>query len=261
MNKTLKMTVKLIVITFTAIYLTQCNDIKEATIKRFLLTEAEKINQECPQQLNAEVRLDSCKVADKITLKTYATMVNVNADYYNADSFYKTTQPGLLYTIQTSEDLKQAREYGVTFMYIYYDKYGKLLSEIAITPDDYNKPIDDSNVGTINTLGTEQIEVILKRLVESVKPALPMQVDEITTLTNIEVFPDNILVYSYILSMDKNDINTHFNENMHNILKNQAKTNNEIRKLLEAKATLKYIYMDKNQSKLCEVVLTEDCLK
>lgn len=240
---------------------TQCQDLKEAKIRRFLLAEVDKINEDCPQQLNAEIRLDSCKVAEPITLKTYATMINVNAKYYNSDSFYKITQPNLVYAIQTNEDLKQAKDYGVTFTYVYYDAYGKLMSEIIITPEDYNQPIDHNKGGALNSIEKDGVEITLQKLIESTKLALPMQIDEITTLTNVELQADNTLSYICMVNIEKKDMNEHFEENLKLALHNQVNYNEEIKTLLKAKATIKYLYVDKNNEKLCEIILTEDILK
>lgn len=252
---------RLIILISISLLFTQCNDIKDIMAKRFLMIEVEKINKDCPKQLSHEIRLDSCKVADRITLKTYATMIHVDADYYNADAFYKMTKPSLVYTIQTSEDFKQAKDYDVTFMYVYNDVKGKRITEITITPEDYNKPIDKNSMGVINSIEEDSIEITLKSLAENLKESIPMQIDKTTTLTNVELSENNILEYTYIVAIDKKDINKDFATNMKIAFDENAKHNSEIQKILKAKATLKYIYLDRNNTQLCEIILTEDSLK
>mgnify|MGYP001182213375 FL=1 len=261
MNKFQSTFLKLFIPLAILLYFTQCNDIKDIMTKRFLMIEVEKINKDCPKQLSPEIRLDSCKVADRITLKTYATMIHVDANFYDAEAFKKMTEPGLIFTVQTSEDLKKAKDYGVTFTYVYHDAKGELLAEIVITPDDYNKPIDKNSVGIIGSFDENEIGEMLEQLANNMKSVLPMQIDEITTLSDIELEANNTLAYTYIVNMERKDINENFAQNMQTSLTEQAKFNPEIKKILNAKAILKYTYIDKNNVTLCEITLTKESLE
>ncbi len=252
MKNSQKLTLSLITI-LAALTFTQCKDAKDAAITKILEVQANTINKQCPIQLNATVRIDSCKIMEKKTLKTFATMSYVNAKDFKADEFESLSKPGLVYTIQTAEDLKQARENEVIFIYSYYDDAGKLLGEITISPEDYNKPIDEVNKGDLKSMSDTDINNTLAKVVSGIKAHLPMIVNGDIDLIDCQSHPGKILEYTYCLkneSIAKFDSIT-FKKNSKAASLDLSSTNAEIKAMIDAGVICRYIYKDKNSKYLC----------
>lgn len=232
-----------------------CKDVKDAAITKLLETQAERINKNCPIQLNAAVRVDSCKVLPKKTLKTYATILYVNAADFDAKDFERLTKPALVYSIQTSKDLKEARENEIAFIYSYNDDKGKSLGEITIISEDYNKPIDNSNKGDVASMKDEDINSILEKSISGMQDRLPMSIGNDIDLVDCEVLPGKILKYTYVIknqslaSTDTTAMKVQSKTASIQMLKNTK----EAKDLIDAGVTYLYIYKDKDEKHLCQI--------
>ncbi|MFT4224113.1 hypothetical protein [Dysgonomonas sp.] len=237
---------------------TQCKDVKEAAITKKLEQEAEKFNKQCPIQANAAVRIDSCKAIPPKTLKYFITMLYVNAADFNVTDFERLTKPGIVYNIQNADDLKEARENNVTFIYAYNDNKRKLIGEITVTSEDYNKPIDEMNKGDMASMSDEDINYLLQNTISGLKEHLPMQVDEYTELIDCKVLPEKTLQYIYIfknVSVAQFD-SVAFKANQVPAITGTLKNASETKEILNAGGTFLYIYKDRDERYLCQISIS-----
>ena len=105
---------------------------KPAPVRQFLRW-AETTNQTCPQHLNETVTLDSTRYDETQNAVYYyytANGVLDNPDYMqqNKASF----QQALEEAVENSVEMKEYREYGTTFHYVYYSQSnGQPLAEFS----------------------------------------------------------------------------------------------------------------------------------
>ncbi len=237
---------------------TQCKNSKEEPITKKLEQEAEELNKQCPIQANAAVRIDSCKVIPPKTFKYFMTMLYVNADDFNVADFERLTKPGIVYNIQTAEDLKEARENNVTFIYAYNDNKRKLIGEITVTSEDYNKPIDEVNKGDMASMSDKDINYLLQNTISGLKDHLPLKVDAYTELIECDVVPEKTLQYIYILknvSVAQFDSVT-FKANQVPAITGALKSASETKEILNAGGTFLYIYKDQYEKYLCQISIS-----
>lgn len=234
---------------------TQCKDVKDAAITKILELEAEKVNKECPIQLNAAVRMDSCKVLPQKTLKFFATVLYINSADFNPADYERLTKPAIVYGIQTSDEMKQLRENDITFIYNYKDSKGKFLSEITVTSEDYNKPIDETNKGNMASMPDEDIDYILQNSASGLKEHLPLKIDAYTELIDCSVLPGKVLQYTYILKQESiaQFDSVAFKANQVPTLRTTLKNTNETKEILDAGGTFLYIYKDRDEKYLCQI--------
>ena len=233
---------------------TQCGDAKDAVVTKLLEVQAQAVNAQCPIQLNSAMRMDSCQVLPQKTLKFFYTIALVDAADFNAADFERMTKPGLVYNIQTNEELKQAREYEVVFMYVYMDDKGKTLGEISVTAEDYNKPVDESNKGDIASASEEDVENTLKSVVAGMKSRLPMAVADGVDLVECQAL-GKVLEYTYQIknqSVAKFD-STAFKTTTKNASVQMLGSNPQVMAMMEKGIVYSYIYKDKNGKYLCRI--------
>lgn len=253
MNNLIKLTITILFVSFISLFFIQCKDAKETAITKFLEMQVKAINAQCPMQLNQAVRLDSCKVSDKMTMKTFATISYINANDFNAEEFIEMSKPGLLYTIQTKEDLKMAREQNIIFSYSYNDDSGKVLGEITIGPDEYNQPIKENKKGDFTSMTIQDADNLLEKVISGFRQRLPLTVDEITTLTDVQSLPNKTIRYVYILNVDKKDLDSNFEEILKDNIKNVTMNAPDSKALIDGGVTMNHIYNDKNGKELCNI--------
>jgi hypothetical protein len=243
-----------------ALLSTQCKDAKEAAVTKALEVVVKKINGQCPKQIHQYVRIDSCKVSDKMTIKFFTTVLNIDADFYNAVEFAKFTKPAIVYYVQTRNELKMARDLGVIFVFSYNDDSGKNLGEATVGPDDYNQPIDESRKD-IASMKAEDVDKLLEKMASGIKRLLPMKVDEITALTDFNALPDKTLELVYTINMAKKDLVPNFEDNAKKGMKESIKTMPEFEKMINSGIIVKAIYNDKDGNEICRISLSAEDYK
>lgn len=251
----MKKTLLLMPIAIFLFSFTQCKDIKEAAITKKLEQEVEKLNKQCPIQLNAAVRVDSCKVLPKKTLKFFATILYINSSDFSTADYERLNKPAIVYGIQTAEDMKELRENEVTFIYSYNDGKGRFISDITVTSEDYNKPIDETKKGNMSSMSNKDIDYILQNTISGLKEHLPMMVDESTELIDCKVLPQKTLQYIYTLkniSIAQFD-SIAFKANQVPVITGALKNVNETKEILDAGGTFHYIYKDRDEKYLCQI--------
>lgn len=236
---------------------TQCSDAKDKVVTKALEVIAKSINAECPVRANNVTTMDSCAVMPGRILKTYYTIAMVDAKHFNAETFERSSKPGLVYNIQTNEVFKVAREYDVIFKFEYRDENGKTLGEITVNPEDYNQPIDETNKGGISMVADEDIIAMLEAEVAGIKSRLPMQIEAGLELTDCTVNGKTIEYTYRITTLTAAKIPASFESQAKtNTLRNLS-ANAQIKAMLEGGVIYSYTYNDKNGKKVCSFELTK----
>jgi len=109
----------------------------DSSYHKVLQNDVEKMNISCPTMIDGDTRLDSATVSQGNTLQYHYTMVNVLKDSLDISYFHNDLEENILNAVKTSKDLKTYRESGVTFVYIYSDKEGRLITKITVGPERY----------------------------------------------------------------------------------------------------------------------------
>lgn len=109
---------------------------KPADTKNQFEYAAEAVNKQCPMMVDADTRLDNA-VASEGLFQYFYTLVNIDSDDFNKDTFDNILTPSLINNIKTHPDLKVYRDNQMTMRYNYADKNGNHLSQIDVTPLDY----------------------------------------------------------------------------------------------------------------------------
>ncbi|MCL1943962.1 MAG: hypothetical protein FWF54_10510 [Candidatus Azobacteroides sp.] len=94
----------------------------------------------CPRQVDEITRLDSITHPGKATIEYFYTlnMSKDDLDQEVLEAGEKTMEQTIINQIKTSSQLKPLLSLGnVTFHHIYFDKNGKTVFDINITPDMY----------------------------------------------------------------------------------------------------------------------------
>lgn len=138
MKKLTQTTVSIILVLFVSLVFVQCKDTKDTIVTKFLEIQAKTLNDQCPINNPNGIRIDSCTVSGNKTLKTFYTLTFDTSDL-NKEEFVKELETGLIKGIKNSSELKQGRELGVSFAYVYHDNKGNILADLIITENDYNK--------------------------------------------------------------------------------------------------------------------------
>lgn len=258
--KTHKPKIVLFFFIFLSFAFIQCKDAKDTVVTKLLEAEAKKLNAQCPIQLDDVTRLDSCRVEGKMRFVTYVTVSYIDGAVFALEDFARMTKPSLVYAIQTNKAMEPVRKAGVVFVYSYRDNFGKLFSRIEVTPDDYNQPVKVENKEVVSSMSAEDLSLLLKSTAAGVQQALPMAIDDITTLQNCNFIFPKTLSYEYILSMKKSDIDSNFITNMKKELVKGVKKDTEIMNMLNAGVMFNYKYNDEAGVEICIINITKDDL-
>lgn len=244
---------------FVLLSFTQCGDAKDKIITKLLEVQAAAINKECPKIMNKILRLDSCQVSAPKTLKTYYTIIS-GADLFTLGDEAKKN---LIYATQTNQDLKKLCEYEVAFSYAYYKPDGTLVGEITVTPEDYNKPLDESNKSMLSDdINTDEVKLLLEKELSFIKEKLPVAITPEITLVECNLSDKQILyVYETALlnagNIDTTTVKASYKAEVVGGLKNLPQTV----KALEKGYYYKYIYKDTNSKYLFTIDIAIDDLK
>lgn len=256
--KTHKQKLAIFFFIFMSFAFTQCKDAKDTVVTKLLEAEAEKVNAQCPIQLDEVTRLDSCRVEGKMRLVTYVTVSYVDGKMFDLEDYARMVKPSLVYAIQTNKEVDLVKKAGVVFVYLYRDNSGKLFGNIEITPDDYNQQINEDNKELLSSMGEDDLTLLLESTAAGIQQALPIAIDEITTLQNCSFVSPKTLSYEYILAMKKSDIDTDFTSNMKRELIKGIGDDENIMNMLNAGVIFSYKYSDETGVDICTIEVTKD---
>lgn len=257
--KTHKQSFVIFMVAFFVIFsLSQCKDAKDTVVTKLMEVEAEKLNAECPIQLNEVTRLDSCKIEGKMRFVIYLTVSFIDGGMLSVEDFTRISKPGLVHAVQTNKDLDPVRKAGVVFVYSYRDTSGKLFGNIEITPEDYNQPINEDNKASASSLQGEDLALLLKSTASGFQQSLPMIIDEMTTLESCTFVAPRTLFYEYTLSMKKSDGGADFASYLKQEVMASMTASKELSDMLSAGVVFSYKYNDKDGVEICTINITEE---
>lgn len=247
----------------TALFLlfsfTQCGDAKDKIVTKLLEVQAAAINKECPMVINDIIRMDSCQVSASKTLKTYYTILSGGELFRFGDE----TKNNLIQVTQNNESLKKLREQEVVFVFAYYKTDGSFAGEITLTPEEYNKPLDESNKSILSdNINADEVYLLLEKEISYIKEKLPVAITPEITLVACDL-SDKQLLYVYetaLLSatdIDTTTVKASYKEEVANGLKKLPQTI----KALEKGYIYKYIYKDTDSRYLFTMDISIDDLQ
>ena len=83
--------------------------------------------------------MDSVTVQSDSKFGYHSTLINVEKENFNLDSFISVTEKRIVGELKTDSTIQPMRENKITLGYTYRDRNGKLLYEISVTPEMYSK--------------------------------------------------------------------------------------------------------------------------
>lgn len=137
MKKQSKNLLFIVVLVVTAFAFVQCKDTaKQASLE----VMAKTLNTQCPRMLTPSVRLEKCEAMPDQILQLDVTLINIDGAGIPAQEMTAVMKPALVKAMKTNAEFDKVRNAGFSFQYTFSDKNGIFMSNILITPDDYNNP-------------------------------------------------------------------------------------------------------------------------
>ncbi len=128
MKQLTKTALSVIVILSLSLFFIQCDSAK----KKFLELQVEQVNKQCPLDMGNGMTMDKCSIEEDNTMKTDFTIADPSILTINEDA-----KNAVLTALKNAPEFKQIKEFGITYIYAYYDTDKNLLGEVKITPEDY----------------------------------------------------------------------------------------------------------------------------
>ncbi|PIF06699.1 MAG: hypothetical protein CSA36_00445 [Draconibacterium sp.] len=107
-------------------------------MEKKLAKAALEVNKQTPIQIDEYTRLDSASSIGKTKFVYYYTL-SMNSEEVNRDTINKYIRPGIIENVKNSPELKVFRDNNIEMNYRYYDRSGKHVLDILVTPDMYKK--------------------------------------------------------------------------------------------------------------------------
>ena len=102
-----------------------------------LADAAREVNNISPKMVDEYSRLDSASAVSDQVFKYHYTLVNMSKQEVNTDTVEKYIRPGIIENVTSSPELKDFRDNNITMSYNYYDKNGKFILNIDVSPGMY----------------------------------------------------------------------------------------------------------------------------
>lgn len=128
MKNLTKTTLGIIAIVFISSFFIQCSDAK----KKYLELQVGIVNKQCPLDMGNGMTMEKCTIEGGDTMVTEFSVADPSVLVINDE-----TKATMINAFKNSPELKSAKDFGITYKYIYLDSDKKSLGEIVIAPDDY----------------------------------------------------------------------------------------------------------------------------
>jgi len=246
MKKLTQTSLSLVAVLLLSLVFVQCKDAKDAAVTKFLEIIAEQENEKCPIEMSYGMTMTKCEAEANKTLKYSFNIADEISDKATIGDHMK---PALIQALKKLPQFKQIKDFEITLLYAYYNSNNKLLSEIKITPEDYNKEITGEE---------NETKQMIDMLVATISPNLPMQIDELTTLVECKSLPENTMSYTYTVSSTLKELGADFPSNLEAQVRQMAVNTPATEKLIDAGVTLEYIYNDKDGKEIHRMKINAD---
>jgi hypothetical protein len=108
-------------------------------IPKDLASATEMINNNCPEWVDAETRLDSVSLfQDSLTF--YYSLPNKVKNTFSTDAFAAYLIPGIIENIQGNSRLDLHRDSSIFMFFNYRDRNGDFVTSFVVRPEMYYKP-------------------------------------------------------------------------------------------------------------------------
>lgn len=129
------------IVAFSVAYFVSSNlfSSKDSSIVKEMKKAVVEINGIAPMQVDEYTRLDSASVIEENGFAYHYTLFHLTKDEVDLDTVVKYVRPEVIQRVRTNPDMKFFRDNEITVFYKYYDKSGKYVTEIGVTPELYKQ--------------------------------------------------------------------------------------------------------------------------
>jgi hypothetical protein len=106
-------------------------------VNAMLRDASEETNRQCPMLVDRETRLDSTRILPGRTFQYNYTLIRTEAKAVDKQEFIERMEPAILDNVRKNPKLAWQRDNQVTMEYVYFDRTGRFLFNIRVTPKDY----------------------------------------------------------------------------------------------------------------------------
>ncbi len=97
----------------------------------------DEMNRKTPMEVDEITRLDSVAAKGDSDIFYYYTLPETEIAEINADTINKYVRPVIIDNAKNNPGLEILRKKKITMNYLYYDKNGEFIEEVAVRPDMY----------------------------------------------------------------------------------------------------------------------------
>ena len=124
--------------TGTGILLVQGCDTKYP-YEEVLRRNSAEMNKKCPIDVGAGTRLDSTSAGPGKRFTYYYTLTRQVLDSIDVKSMNSNLKPMLIGNLKMNKSLEMLRKNKANFYYYFFDRKGRFVLSIPITPEDYRR--------------------------------------------------------------------------------------------------------------------------
>ena len=107
-------------------------------IAKDLASATALINNNCPEWVDPETRLDSVSLfRDSLTF--YYSLPNKVRNTFNTEAFTAYLLPGIIDNIQSNTRLKMHRDSSIAMIFFYRDRHGEFVTSFTVGPERYGQ--------------------------------------------------------------------------------------------------------------------------
>lgn len=128
MKQFAKTTLGIIAILSLSLFFIDCSNAK----KKFLEQQIEVINKQCPLEMGNGITMEKCKLEGGDTMTTEFTVADPSMLTINEEG-----KASIVAALKSAPEFDQIKEFGITYVYAYYDSNKNLIGEVRIKADDY----------------------------------------------------------------------------------------------------------------------------
>lgn len=97
----------------------------------------DEMNRKTPMKVDEITRLDSVAARGNTDILYYYTLPETEIAEINADTINKYVRPVIIDNAKSNPGLEIFRKKKITMNYLYYDKNGEFIEEVAVRPEMY----------------------------------------------------------------------------------------------------------------------------
>lgn len=107
---------------------------REESIQTFIDFKVKQTNKNCPVDIANGMTMDECLAEGDKTMKYCYTVPDNIVNGSKPDDEFRATA---ISSVRSALKFEKIKNYGITYVYVFYDKFKNLLGEIKIDPENY----------------------------------------------------------------------------------------------------------------------------